>query len=97
MRWQKSTARPATEAQRRILARAAKHTLGKLICPQDCDVRIWMIHINKMAAKGYICRENRIAYITDIGRAVLANPAMRRRSGSRSFWARAGQSFEVPA
>lgn len=32
--------RPATEAEKRILARAAKTRDGKLFCPPDYDVRL---------------------------------------------------------
>jgi hypothetical protein len=54
-----------------------------------------MNHLSQMSKKGYIYRENRIAYITAAGRAVLVNPPVRRRSGSALFWARAGQSAVV--
>ncbi len=91
------TPRPATEAQKRILTRAAKNKNGMLVFPPEYDVRIWMNHLTQMSKKGYIYREDRIAYITDAGRAVLVNPPVRRRSGSALFWVRAGQSSEVAA
>jgi hypothetical protein len=84
------TPRPATEAQKRILARAAKHKLGMLVCPPDHDVRLWMSCLTQMSKKGYICRENRVAYITDIGRAVLVTPPVKRiRTREALFWIRA--------
>jgi hypothetical protein len=89
------TPRPATEAQKRILTRAAKNKNGMLVCPLDHNVRVWMNHLSQMSKKGYIYREDRIAYITTAGRAVLVNPPVRRRSGSALFWARAGQSAVV--
>jgi hypothetical protein len=90
------TPRPATEAQKRILARAAKHTLGILECPPDFDVRAWMNHITQMSKKGYVCREDRVAYITDVGRAVLVKPQIkRRRNGPARFWERAGAQYEL--
>jgi hypothetical protein len=87
------TPRPATEAQKRILARAAKTKNGMLVCPADHDVRLWMNHLTQMSKKGYVYRENRIAYITDSGRAVLVKPpAKRLRTGPALFWERARRS-----
>jgi hypothetical protein len=83
------TPRPATEAQKRILARAAKHKLGVLECPPDFDVRLWMNHMTQMSKKGYIVREDRIAYITDVGRSMLVQPVKRNRTAAALFWERA--------
>jgi L-amino acid N-acyltransferase YncA len=92
------TPRPATEAQKRILARAAKNKNGMLVCPENQDVRVWMTALTQMSKKGYIYRYERVAYITDAGRAVLVNPPARRlRAGPARFWERAGAFSEVLA
>jgi hypothetical protein len=91
------TPRPATEAQKRILARAAKHKLGVLECPPDSDVRVWMNQLSQMSKKGFICREDRVAYITDVGRSMLVDPVKRRRTDAALFWERARYRAGVQA
>jgi hypothetical protein len=76
--------RPATEAEKRILARAAKTRDGKLFCPPDYCVRIWMIRLNQMSKKGFIYRMNTVPYITDAGRAALALPCPRQHVRTRA-------------
>ncbi len=83
------TPRPATEAQKRILARAAKRKDGVLACPPDYNVRLWMSRLTQMSKKGYIYRENRVAFITDIGRSMLVEPVKRHRTEAALFWERA--------
>ena len=63
--------RRATEAEKRILSRAAKMKDGKLFCPPDYDVRLWMVHLNQMSKKGHIVRVNTVPYITEPGRLAL--------------------------
>jgi hypothetical protein len=75
---------PATEAEKRILARAAKTRDGKLFCPSDYDVRLWMIHLNQMSKKGLIYRMNTVPYITEAGRIALTQPGPRQHVRTRA-------------
>jgi hypothetical protein len=76
--------RPATEAEKRILARAAKTRDGKLFCPPDYCVRLWMTHLSQMSKKGYIYRLNTSPYITDAGRLAITQPTVRAHVRTRA-------------
>ncbi len=86
--------RPATGPQKRILRRAAKQEDGRLIHHPEIDPRLWMYQLTQMSKKGYIHREKMVAYITDVGRAILEieGPVKRRRAGPALFGVRGGES-----
>ncbi len=66
----RSSPRAATEREKRILRAAARNKEGRLRCPPEADVRIYMSALAQMSRKGYIYRAGRIAYITTVGIAV---------------------------